>query len=115
MSPGRASKILAGQLAKDGVTLREVSKTLSELNFNGEDAASAAENIFLLPHAKRTNPESLLEALWPAYSSTAQKFCIQTAHVILARALLYRIGEDQDVFQRVLSGEDLVVHPVSSL
>ncbi len=29
----------------------------------------------------------------------------QSAHVILARALLYRIGEDQGVFPRLLSGE----------
>lgn len=43
--------------------------------------------------------------MWEAYGSQREKFCAQTAHVLVARALLYRVGEDKKLFPERISGQ----------
>ncbi len=49
----------------------------------------------------------MIEALWPAFAPSVIQLSAQTAHVTLARALLYRVGEDEKVFSIQISGDEL--------
>ena len=80
-------------------------QAVRSLGFGESAAAAAADAAVALSEADRLDPAAVTHALWPAYAETSKKLCAQSAHVILARALLYRIGEDQGVFPRLLSGE----------
>lgn len=65
------------------------------------DAVAAA-----LMHGKPTR--SKIESLcWPLYEHAIQKLCAQTAHVLVARMLFYRIGEDGAGFPIRVSGPAL--------
>lgn len=106
VSPMRAAERLSAQLQK-GIVLRDIEKAVSELGFVGSEADAIVEAISTLSESKRRDIAAVTEVLWPAYANTIAKYCAQTAHVLLARALLYRIGEDQEAFPRLLSGEKL--------
>lgn len=47
---------------------------------------------------------ALDEPIWSAYAATRRKFCAQTAHVLAARLLLYRVGEDRALWPERISG-----------
>ena len=88
-----------------GQTTTEITKALAEMGFAGESAAQAAEGIAGLSPQQRKRPETVAEALWPAYETAVLSLSVQAAHVFLGRALLYRIGEDQANFRENLPGE----------
>lgn len=46
---------------------------------------------------------SIAPHIWEAYRAAREKFCAQTAHVLIARLLLYRVGEDKGLFPRQIS------------
>lgn len=48
--------------------------------------------------------DALRPVVWDAYRSQRDKFCAQTAHVLVARVLLYRVGEDKGLFPERVSG-----------
>jgi hypothetical protein len=106
VSPKRAAELLSVQLQK-GISIRDIEKAVSELGFVGGAADAVVEAIGTIAESKRRDAAAITEVLWPAYVNTIKKFCAQTAHVLLARALLYRVGEDQEAFPRLLSGEEL--------
>jgi hypothetical protein len=60
----------------------------------------------LLP-VERLDPEQLREAALPIYEDAIKKLCAQSAHIILARALVYRIGEDMKLFEPLLGSETM--------
>ncbi|MGB8481511.1 MAG: hypothetical protein WCE63_22125 [Acidobacteriaceae bacterium] len=49
----------------------------------------------------------LRDCLWPVFAPSIDQLSAQTAHVVLARTLLYRVGEDENVFPRRLTGSAL--------
>jgi len=53
------------------------------------------------------NRDQLEPVLWDLYSDSREKLYAQTAHVVIGRLLLYRVGEDKRVFPRALSGDIL--------
>lgn len=107
VKPENAARHLSQAFSTRGLTHRDISKELTDLGFTGPAASAAAEAIAALSNEKKVDPEPVAEALWPAYQSAISNLCAQTAHVILGRALLYRVGEDQGVFPRNLSGEQM--------
>jgi hypothetical protein len=102
VSPRQASEVLSQDLAAGGVGPLDIARALRDLGL-GESAA--ADAVAALSEVERLDPLAVTRAVWPAYAETVRKLSAQSAHVILARALLYRIGEDQGVFPRLLSGE----------
>ena len=60
----------------------------------------------IVPEARR-DPAVLVETLLPGYTEAVGTLCAQTAHVLAARTLLYRIGEDKGLFPQRLSGKVL--------
>lgn len=107
VSPRQAGERLVARFRKEEAGRREIEQWLAELGLMGQSANGAADALAALPEAKRLDAAAITEALWPAYANSLQNFCAQTAHVFLARALLYRIGEDQGVFPRHLSGPEM--------
>jgi hypothetical protein len=60
-----------------------------------------------LSKSQRQDIKTVTKVIWLAYEHIVNNLCAQTAHVVLARALLYRVGEDQTVFPRIISGEQM--------
>ena len=108
VSPRQAGERLAESFRKEGFAARNLPKLLAELGLTERDAIDAATDaLSSLPEKARRDAAAIADALWAAYTSARRKLCAQTAHVLIARALLYRIGEDQRVFPRLLSGMDM--------
>lgn len=102
--PSKVVAHLQKRFQAGSASSRDISKVLLDLGMTGENAAQATEQIVSLPVAQRQDAEALTEALSPLYVQAVHNLCAQTAHVILARALLYRVGEDRQVFTPLLSG-----------
>jgi hypothetical protein len=96
-------------------TQRDITNVLTDMGLTGGKATKVVEDLMSLSKAKQQDINTVIDTLWPAYEQTVDNLCAQTAHVALARALLYRVGEDQNIFPRLLSGEHLegaiVSHP----
>lgn len=107
VSPTRTAKELVQTFENGDPSTSEVTKLLMDLGVPGSEASAAAEAVLSLPKESRLDETSLAEALWRAFVPAIRKLCAQTAHVVVARALLYRIGEDEDIFTRWLSGKPL--------
>ena len=66
-----------------------------------------AESILGLSERSQSNEEAVAKRLWPIFEPYIRQLCAQTAHVQLARVLLYRVGEDEEVFDKALTGPAL--------
>jgi len=107
VSPRQAGERLAEEFKKPEIRRGDIARAVSELGFVEPAAAVALEAVLALPDSKRHDARAIADAVWPAYAASAKTFCVQTAHVLLARALLYCIGEDQRILPRLLSGEQM--------
>lgn len=108
VSPRQAGGRLAESFRKDGFQARELPKLLADLGLTEREMIErATDALSSLSDLERRDATKIADALWSAYENTRRKLCAQTAHVLIARALLYRIGEDQKVFPRLLSGEEM--------
>ncbi len=107
VSPRQASERLVARFRKGALARREIEQSLAELGFTGTRAAAATDALASLPESRRVDVAAVADALWPAYAVSVRNFAAQTAHVVLARALLYRIGEDHGIFPRHLSGHEM--------
>jgi hypothetical protein len=87
------------------LSLSNLQRALSNLGL--ENAPVIAEAVYGLKGDDHLNEGRLASALWPAFESSIDQLCAQTAHVLLARTLLYRVGEDEHAFERKLSGTPL--------
>ena len=77
------------------------------MGLDGPATPQVIEAIMSLASSRKTDAEALRECLWPAFAPSIDQLAAQTAHVVLARTLLYRVGEDEKVFPTKLSGSDL--------
>jgi Eco57I restriction-modification methylase/N-6 DNA Methylase len=107
VTPRTAATALASAFKQEGVNPLNINRTLAHLGLEGPDSSAVIESIMSLVPERRQDSELLIEALWPAFAASIMQLSAQTAHVSLARALLYRVGEDEKVFPRQLSGEHL--------
>ncbi len=76
-------------------------------------AIKVAEALYAERKKKKSTPDKRRGLLWPLYAAAVQNYATQTAHVYVARLLLYRIGEDQSIFPERISGAALqpLLHP----
>jgi len=107
VSPQKAGDIVANQIKEKTLSIDKISDKFKELGFSADSADLAGQSVTLLSAEKRIDQASISEAILPAYNTFFKNFCVQSSHIIVARALLYRIGEDQNVFPRQLSGEQI--------
>jgi hypothetical protein len=79
----------------------------TELGFESEPAVRVSESLYAEHKKKKSTPEKRMELLWPLYEPAIRNFATQTSHVYVARLLLYRMGEDQQIFDARISGQAL--------
>jgi hypothetical protein len=87
--------------ANDFVTL------FSERNFPTEESSKVADALSDLARRDCWDKLDVVNICWTLYQQAINKLCVQTGHVVVARFLLYRIGEDSGIFQKRISGWEL--------
>jgi hypothetical protein len=107
ITPQVAAEHLIAVFKDEGANARNINSTLSELGLDNDALPTVTEAILSLSPARRSDAEALIDCLWPVFGPSVDQLCAQTAHVLLARTLLYRVGEDEKVFTRRLSGAEL--------
>jgi hypothetical protein len=110
VTPETAIATLQRLYKEEGFDQQTLKRALSALGLDGPALPQVIEAAMILAEARKTDPEALRECLWPAFAPSVDQLSAQTAHVVLARTLLYRVGEDEKVFSRRLSGAELVKH-----
>ena len=94
-------------LAAEDSSATKLARLFADLGFAIDAAVAVAESIYAEHKKKRPVPEKRLELLWPLYEQAGRSYATQTAHVYVARLLLYRIGEDQELWAQKVSGQAL--------
>src|SRR5271157_271137 len=107
VTPETAITTLKRVFKEEGASERTISRCLTGLGLNNPGMSQAVESIMGLAATRRNDDDALAECLWPVFAPSIDQLSAQTAHVVLARALLYRVGEDEKVFPRKLSGAEL--------
>lgn len=107
VAPHAAAQSLIQRFKEQGSNAVTIGHTLSELGLDGPNKDQVIEAIMSLASSRREDEDALIECLWPAFALFVDQLGAQTAHVVLARSLLYRVGEDEKVFPRRLSGGTL--------
>lgn len=105
-----AGKVIASirdELAKRKPDRASVTALLRDQGFTPQLADDSADALLSLAAEERGAPQSLRVALGHAYADSVSKLCAQSAHLILARCLVYRVGEDVDLFDQLLGGDAL--------
>jgi hypothetical protein len=99
-------------------TPKEIVAFLSRLGFSGNNLSVVADKLGSIQLSQLRSPADLRESLFPLYQTAHRNLCAQTAHVIVARSVIYRVGEDSGVFRRKISGsklEDTLSLPLSQI
>jgi len=86
---------------------KELAEALEGLGFAQGPARETADAISALGKKQRFDNAVLQNNLLGLYKQHVGTLAAQSAHVLLARLLIYRIGEDQNVFRTELSGAAL--------
>jgi hypothetical protein len=90
------------------VTRPELRRTVKEtLGFAGADVDGAVEDFVADVRAGASKPKSERALLRVLYREPVRALCLESAHVTLARAVLYRILEDQHLAQIRISSDAL--------
>jgi hypothetical protein len=106
--PEKLLRRVERELAAHDISATRLARMLTtEFGFSSEQAPRVGEALFAERKRRASTTERRLEILWPLYESAILNFAAQTAHVYAARLLLYRIGEDQQVFPERISGDAL--------
>jgi hypothetical protein len=84
-----------------------VSASLRDQGFTPQAAEATADRLLALRASDRSNTEALRSALVPAYGDSISKLCAQSGHLLLARCLVYRVGEDMALFEPLLGAQAL--------
>jgi hypothetical protein len=84
-----------------------LANALREQGFAPNSANATVDRLLALPPEERLNTEHIRQKLVPLYHEQIGKLSAQSAHVLLARVLVYRMGEDMGLFTPLLGGEAL--------
>lgn len=103
-SPKQAAEHLVERFKKEDLKHQEIARNLVELGLAEPSITNVAEHLASMRRTEQQDFTAVIDGLWPSYHQAIENLCAQTAHVLLGRALLYRVGEDQNVFPRTLSG-----------
>ena len=106
VTPETAVEVLQRVYKEEGFNPQTIIHALAGLGLD-DAQPQVVENIIGLAQTRKTDADALRECLWPAFAPSIDQLSAQTAHVVLARTLLYRVGEDEKVLPRRLSGADL--------
>ncbi len=103
--PDTARSVLEGV---DALSLTDVLKAVrGDLGFSSDDVAQACEEYVARARAGRPRSTLLRRLEQRLYRPQIRSLCVQSAHVALARVVLYRVLEDVGIAQRRISGPPL--------
>ena len=105
--PSVLAHALHETLASEGRSHQALVKTINALGFGGDGVQEVVDAVLTLTFDSVPEEAALMATLWPVFEPAIRQLCAQTAHVQLARILLYRVGEDEEIFERRISGEPL--------
>lgn len=105
--PDSLHRQVEGAFFAEDASAEKIARLLHDLGFPREVSASVSESLYAERKKKQSSPERRLELLWPSYEHAIWNYSTETAHVYAARLLLYRIGEDQGIFEERISGQVL--------
>ncbi len=106
--PGPLHRQVEGALAAEHASAEKVARLLTDdFRFRRGAAAAVSELLYVEWKKKKSTSDKRMELLWPLYEYALWNYATQTAHVYAARLLLYRIGEDQGVFEPRISRQVL--------
>jgi hypothetical protein len=94
-------------LRSEGTSAQALLDCIKAFGFDGPTVQQVSESILGLSERNRNNEDAIAKMLWPIFEPYIKQLCAQTAHVQLARVLLYRVGEDEEVFDKHLTGTAL--------
>ena len=104
VTPNRLAQGVCETLRSEGTSAQVLLDCIKAFGFDGPIVQQVAESILGLSERNRSNEDSVAKMLWPIFEPYIKQLCAQTAHVQLARVLLYRVGEDEEVFDNHLTG-----------
>jgi len=107
ITPNKLAETVCETLRSEGANTQNLLECFKAFGFEGPIAQQVAESILGMSPRARSNEEMVAKALWPIFEPYIRQLCAQTAHVQLARVLLYRVGEDESVFDQYLTGTAL--------
>jgi hypothetical protein len=103
--PDRARAVLEDV---DPLSLADVLKAVrTDLGFASDEVTQACEEYVARARAGRDRGPLLRRLEQRLYRPQIRSLCVQSAHVTLARAVLYRVLEDRGIAQRRISEEPL--------
>src|SRR4051812_43393837 len=103
--PGTARSVLQ---SVDALSLTDVLKAVRvDLGFSSDEVTRACEEYVARARAGRDQGRLLRRLEQQLYRAQILSLCVQSAHVTLARAVLYRVLEDRGIAQRRISGTPL--------
>lgn len=103
----RLVKEIGDKFKTKSATVEELKKLFLERYFPQDAGAEVADALVAYFAQKKPTPDQISKIVWRLYDSATTKLCVQTAHVLVGRILLYRIGEDSNAFPERLSGTAL--------
>jgi N-6 DNA Methylase len=104
--PPRTARTVLQQV--DPYSLADVLKAVrTDLGFSSDDITQACEEYVARARAGRDRGRLLRRLEQRLYRPQIRSLCVQSAHVTLARAVLYRVLEDRGIAQRRISGPPL--------
>ena len=107
ITPNRLAQAVCETLQSEGATTQNLLDCIKAFGFEGPTVQMVAESILGLSARSQSNEDAVAKRLWPIFEPYIRQLCAQTAHVQLARVLLYRVGEDEEVFDKCLTGPAL--------
>jgi hypothetical protein len=107
VTPNRLAQAVCETLHSEGTNTQNLLDCFKAFGFEGPTAQQVAESILGMSERARSNEDMVAKTLWPIFEPYIRQLCAQTAHVQLARVLLYRVGEDEEVFENRLTGAAL--------
>lgn len=102
--PLKTAVIAAGDALRQGAVPKELAEIFKGLGFASGPADETADAVFALGKKQRAELTILQGKILKMFQSQIRTLAAQAAHVYLARLLVYRIGEDQEVFPVDISG-----------
>ncbi len=114
LPPDSLHRRVESALASKDVSANNLARIFAgDYGFPHETAGSVGEALYAERKKKKSTPEKRKDLLWPLYEPAIRNYATQTAHVYVARLLLYRIGEDQAIFSERISGAalQLILNP----
>ncbi len=109
VAPAVLARALAETLALEGRSPQPLTKCFRDLGFNGEGVAESLDAILAFTTDHQITEQEIVRVLWPVFEPWVRQLCAQTAHVQLARVLLYRVGEDAGLFPGRISAAALTI------